>query len=272
MTRVCVLLTCHNRREKTVRCLTSLVALNPSCAFTFHLVDDGCTDGTADAVKNLKGINVHIINGNGNLFYSGGMREAITYTKNRNEKYEYYMFVNDDVEFYPNTIEKMIYISEGNIIVGCIDDGEGTLTYGGVRSCNRFRPSFRITMSENPQLTECDTFNANCVLIPKDAFLSLNNIDSYYVHGFGDYDYGLEAKKAGYHIYASNFFVGKCKRNNPAGTWSDRSLSRSARIKAKEKITGSPSKVWFYFTKKHFGVLSACVTVAYQYVRIILGK
>lgn len=272
MTSVCVLLTCHNRKEKTVRCLTSLVSLNPKCVFTAHLVDDGCTDGTAEAVKNLKGINVHIINGNGNLFYSGGMREAINYTKKEAQIYDYYLLVNDDVDFYPNSIEKMISISSGSIIVGCIDDGEGRLTYGGVMSCSKFRPSFKIIMSENAVLTECDTFNANCVLLPQKALLSLDNIDSHYIHGFGDYDYGLMAKKAGYHIYASNFFAGRCKRNNPAGTWNDRSLSRFERIRAKEKITGSPSKVWFYFTKKHFGVLAACATVIYQYVRIILGK
>ena len=49
---ISVLLTCHNRKAKTLGCLTSLYAAELPVGYDMevYLVDDGCTDGTADAV------------------------------------------------------------------------------------------------------------------------------------------------------------------------------------------------------------------------------
>ena len=46
---IAVLLTCHNRKEKTVACLTELYncTIPANYAFEVFLVDDGSTDGTA---------------------------------------------------------------------------------------------------------------------------------------------------------------------------------------------------------------------------------
>lgn len=46
--RIAVLMTCHNRRETTLKCLSSLYdqALPSGVTFKTYLVDDGCADGT----------------------------------------------------------------------------------------------------------------------------------------------------------------------------------------------------------------------------------
>jgi GT2 family glycosyltransferase len=115
ITQLAVLLTCHNRREKTLAALTSLFAqtvLQPLSAqttaqsikqtyaqsnaqtrrpanmettfisaelsiprLTVFLVDDGCTDGTAAAVA-AHFPHVQIIQGSGQLFWNRGMRLA----------------------------------------------------------------------------------------------------------------------------------------------------------------------------------------------------
>ena len=51
MTRVLALFTCFNRKEKSVHAVESLISGNPQIDFTFLVVDDGSTDGTAEALQ-----------------------------------------------------------------------------------------------------------------------------------------------------------------------------------------------------------------------------
>ena len=50
---IAVLMTCYNRREKTLACLDALQKTSASSGdiqLSIYLTDDGCSDGTADAV------------------------------------------------------------------------------------------------------------------------------------------------------------------------------------------------------------------------------
>src|SRR5690554_2221576 len=74
---ITVLLTCPNRKIKTLSCLESLFAASipENYDLEVFLTDDGSTDGTSDAIKkNFPDVN--IIKGNGNLFWARGMRLA----------------------------------------------------------------------------------------------------------------------------------------------------------------------------------------------------
>ena len=59
-----VLLTVFNRKEKTLECLSRLFDQLPveDLQIDVFLTDDGCTDGTAEAVENLFP-SVHILKG-----------------------------------------------------------------------------------------------------------------------------------------------------------------------------------------------------------------
>ena len=76
-TDIAVLMTCHDRREKTVSCLKALYGqeLPSGVSLSVYLTDDGCTDGTVDAVKESF-TNTHIIHGNGDLYWNRGMLAA----------------------------------------------------------------------------------------------------------------------------------------------------------------------------------------------------
>ena len=157
------------------------------------------------------------------------------------------------------------------ILVGATCDGKGKLTYGGVLKQSKVKPAFQVVMSQVGR-QYCDTFNANCVLMPVEVFKDLPNIDCHYTHSMGDFDYGLEAKKRGVSIVVSDFFVGICCNNSLAGTWRDIRLSRKERLAKKEAPKGLPSREWFYFVKKHYGFLSACYSSLSPFVRILLSK
>ena len=75
--KIAVLITCHNRKAKTVACLHALFAndLPKDYSLEIFLVDDGSTDGTEQAVRG-RYPKVNIIKGDGNLYWNGGMRVA----------------------------------------------------------------------------------------------------------------------------------------------------------------------------------------------------
>ncbi len=53
--QIAVLITCFNRRELTLRCLRSLFAQRTPDGYALNvfLTDDGCSDGTGDAVRRV---------------------------------------------------------------------------------------------------------------------------------------------------------------------------------------------------------------------------
>ena len=54
MIKVLGLMTCFNRKDKTVRALKNLIQGNPEIDFSFIVADDASTDGTAQALKEFK--------------------------------------------------------------------------------------------------------------------------------------------------------------------------------------------------------------------------
>ena len=99
---VTVIFTCFNRKEKTLTCVKSISEGNPRLKFRYIVLDDNSTDGTVEALEELKkhGYEIDIFKGDGNSYWAGGMRKAIAHAKEKNDS-EYYLLVNDDVYFYP---------------------------------------------------------------------------------------------------------------------------------------------------------------------------
>ena len=272
MTRVLGLVTCFNRKEKTVKALNNLIQGNPNLQFTFIVVDDGSTDGTKEAVEQIPG--VQVISGVGNLFYSGGMRVAIDAAKRLQESYDYCLLFNDDVEFWEEALEKLCERETSTIWIGPTCENDGSLSYGGVIKTSKWRPKTEIIMADSPEGRVCDTFNANCVLIPWEIFMELENIDDAYTHSIGDFDYGFAAKKKGYCIKVSNEYVGVCPDNpvNSNSNWRNVELPRKRRIQLKESKKGLPFAEYFHYLNKNYNFLTAVLYSAMPYIRILLKK
>ncbi len=291
-TRILGLATCYNRKEKTLKALQSLRELNPACEMSFIITDDNSSDGTAEALADFN--NVTVVMGNGSLFYSGGMRLAIAKAledKDITDGYDYILLFNDDVDFYPGAVDRLIKtaqetlgveiagetgksaIRDTSILVGptCEDDGK-TLSYGGIARKSNFRPKFRKVIAEPGSLLKSDTFNANCVLVPAGLFVKTGNMDPVYNHSLGDFDYGYMLAKKGGEIFVSGEYVGICPFNSEEGTWNDPKLSRRERFKKKESIKGVPFGEFFHYLLKNYNFLTAVIYSFSPYVRILIGK
>lgn len=270
-----VILTCFNRCEKTSQCVLSLIKGNSAIKFKFIIVDDMSTDDTCKQLKKIndKYNNIDIIKGNGNLFYSRGMRKGMIWLNDKGIVSDYVLLINDDVHFFDLAIERLIEqskVKSDAVIIGVTCDNDGNLTYGGVRyKKNSIKYE---TFGCDKSNERCNTFNANCVLIPWDIYKKCKPMDGHYSHSAGDFDYGFDLYRHGAIMYTSNSYVGICDRNALEGTWMDKNLSRRERIKKKESPKGIPFRDWFYFLHKNFGLSKALIHCLTPYIRIIIGK
>jgi GT2 family glycosyltransferase len=185
------------------------------------------------------------------------------------------ILVNDDVDFYPGILEKVLACPQDRLYIGATVDDQGNFSYGGIRYHRNLLGQKDIHYDMVPPEAEdriCDTCNANFLWIPGDIFMALPNIDPAYKHSLGDFDYGLTAGRAGYKLEVLDKYVGICPDNPLQISWRNPELSRLERIQKKESIKGAPAGPWFHFLKKNFGIGKALVYSATPYVRIMLGK
>lgn len=257
--RIAVLLTCFNRKLKTLECLARLEgAKRASREYGIYLVDDASTDGTKAAVSE-RYPDVKIIDGDGSLFWNGGMRVAFEAAMKGN--YDFLLWLNDDTLLYSEAIESLIkihdqvcHLGKGAIIVGSTqDETSGMLTYGGViRRRKWMATSFTLVLPSSKPV-ECETMNGNCVLIPSGIARDIGSLDPAFIHAMGDQDYGLRARAAGYQIWVMPGFAGTCSRNPVEGSFSNTRLPLRVRWEKMLSPKGLPITPWRIFTQRHAG-------------------
>lgn len=259
--RIAVLLTCHNRREKTLACLAALFANELPAGNSLHvfLVDDGCTDGTAEAVRE-QFPQVEILEGDGALYWNGGMRLA--FGKALQIGYGYYLWLNDDTVLFSDAIVRLLITADTRcerngkvaIVVGTtVDPQTKEVTYGGRRKITWLRPLQFALVTPKDESVACDTINGNCVLIPAAVAEKVGNLDAAFKHTMGDLDYGLRAYEVGFGVFVAPGAIGTCSSNSKEGTFLDPSLSFKERF---QKIIGQkniPFRAWMIFARRHAG-------------------
>lgn len=268
MKRIAVLMTVHNRREKTLRCLECLYANTIPVGYTMevYLTDDGCSDGTPEAVEK-RFADVHIIKGDGNLYWNRGMWTA--WNEAAKEDFDYYLWLNDDTFLYllalNNLISESVLHDNKVIIVGATENSDKTtITYGGYKNRKRQKPQGKTV--------EVEYFNGNVALIPRYVYDILGNLDYRFRHSKGDFDYGLRAGKEGIRMIQLGEFVGICAPHESIGMWCNPNISFTDRIQALYKPNGMPPMEFFYFDRKHHGIKNAIIHYLSIHLRCLCPK
>ena len=258
---IAILMTCHNRCYQTINAIKAVKNNQISADLKLHfiVVDDGSTDDTTESIS-LQFPDVTIIHGNGTLFWNRGMRTAFIYAKKIG--YDFYLWLNDDTEIFSDAIVRLLSVYElkrkkydYNIIVGSTKSViNGCLTYGAYYSTFGLLCKTESIHSDT-QILECNSMNANCVLISESVAKKVGDLDFCFQHALGDIDYALRAWKLGVKIWAAPGFIGICEKNTDIGTYKDNNLPMCDRWRKIMGPKGLPYLSWFYFTKNHLGIL-----------------
>lgn len=258
--RIAVTMTCHNRRETTLRCLRSLMPQQSErVTFEVWLVDDGSTDGTGPAVRG-EFPQVRVLAGTGNLFWSRGMHRAMTAAMQL--PFDFILWLNDDVVLHPDAVANALAdyreaaaADPRQIVVGAtIDPHTGAITYSGfMRTHGRDPSKLRRLDPDAGQLRRCDTMNGNFVLIPRELIDTLGPVDPAFVHQLGDIDYGYRAAAHGAGIWIGRQPVGECCANRRQMPFRQRGLTPMQRWRALDSPLGLPLRPWLTFMWRHGG-------------------
>lgn len=230
--QIAVLLTCFNRKQKTISCLKSLYdaqkAYNNRTSETIelevYLTDDGCTDGTIEAINaSFSNSKIHILQGTGNLFWAGGMRLAWKEALKSHSTWDYYLLLNDDTiinaycfnELMNTEAYSINNYNQEAIVSGitCSQEDPTKITYGGDIIPNKFSGrQIRLGRSPVPQMV--DLTNANILLVPKAVIDMIGIFYEGYKHGRADNDYAMLARRKGIPVLITPGACGTCENDH----------------------------------------------------------
>lgn len=255
--KIAVLLTCYNRKSKTIGFLDSLFKQDyfKTLNADIYLLDDGSTDGTGTAVRE-KYPSVNVITGTGNLFWAGGMR-AIWRHAMAAKEYDVFLLFNDDVILFDDAVERLMdqyaqLDKPGAIIVGSTMSMESKkLTYGGNIHYNIKRRKYYRAEPDREQAIVCHSCNANILLVDKVTVDKTGIFPDRYVHCLADFDYTITAFKSGINVLIAPGYYGYCEDDHGAN-WLSGKTSLKKRINYLYSPKGLAYHEYLYFIKKHF--------------------
>ncbi len=260
---LCALMSCFNRRDKTLACLDTLAPERQALQargieLQAVLLDDGSTDGTAEAVAAAHPW-VTVVRGPGQLYWCRGMHLAQQQPLARAADWQ--LWLNDDVLLEPGCLARLLDCEQSlsaqgllGLVVGATRDVRtGLVSYGGERRLSRWRRSRFSLLAPGDQPQLCDAMNGNIVLLPREARERVGDLDPAFEHAMGDTDYGLRARALGLGVWLAPGYMGWCSDNPRTGTYHDRSLPWARRWQLMLSRKGLPWRSWLHFTRRHMG-------------------
>lgn len=257
---IACVLTCHNRRDTTLQCLRALFActLPANTRLSVYLVDDASIDGTGAAVR-AEFPCVQVIAGSGSLFWSGGMRLAMSHAAT--DRPAAYLWLNDDTIADRDALSVLLEVQQAlalrqpgvpHIVAAATRDPmTGACSYGGLVNRSRWFPWFvRVPPLDVPLAVS--TINGNMVLIPSEVVRRIGNIDPVYVHTLGDWDFGLRAARAGCGLWLAPGMLASCAANDAVQRPTVGEGVR-AQLRHALSLKRAPWRQWLAFTSRHCG-------------------
>lgn len=267
MERIAALITCYNRAAVTLLCLESLqkerdLLKKRDVDVDVWLVDDGCTDETVTQVRE-RFKDVNIVTSPGNLFWTRGMRLAWESAMASQNNYDYYLWINDDVQLKEGAIGNLLddYTKCGGVVVGTFspDKSENEVSYGATNT----KPS------GYPRVGTAG-MNGNLVLIPRNVCEDVGLIYNGYCHQYGDYDYGWMIRKRGFEYYSSSQFSGICPEQ-PERYHHLKGRSLFGRLRLLWSPKGYCLHDAFVYRRRWNGLLRAILSAFHIIIIVVLG-
>lgn len=226
MGKTAVLITVHNRKALTLKCLDSLKETvaphSGQVAVKVFLTDDGCTDGTAEALRERNyPFELEILPGDGNLFWNGGMINSWKAALAEGG-WDGYIWLNDDTVILPEFWEDLAaadaysletYGKRGIYVGSTKDLVTGKFTYGGFVYTNRFLLKDRM-LTPDGSFQVCEAGHGNITYVSSEVVDKMGIFCPKYRHGGTDHDYTYLAHKAGFPLLVMPHYAGGCENDH----------------------------------------------------------
>ncbi len=257
--QVAVLMTVYNRKAVTQHCLEKLYesySLNRDrLDMKVYLVDDASTDGTKEMIKK-EFPQVHLIEGDGQLFWNRGMRLAWEHAAKLD--YDYYLWLNDDTIIYDSAVIQMLDAyrdNEGAVIVGATHatNNRNQTTYGGTNKDG-------VLLNPNGSYQRLSMINGNFVLVSRKVFNICGNLPYQLHHSGGDNFYALVTRKNGIPCILMPDYVGTCDLHEKPTPWTDPDVPIRKRFKSLYFPDNFAKHAWF-LRKYDRGVSGAIIDI-----------
>jgi GT2 family glycosyltransferase len=108
--KVFVVIPVHNRLDDTINCLEAFSKQDYK-NYAIIIVDDGSVDGTSKYIEE-KFSDIVLLNGDGNLWWTGAVNEGVKYAINEGSDSDYVLTINNDVRVRNNFLSLMVEASE----------------------------------------------------------------------------------------------------------------------------------------------------------------
>ena len=264
--KVAILLATHNRKSLTLNTFKlAKEFFPPTWYLDFFLTDDGSTDGTEEAVRELYPT-VKIIKGTGDWYWSKSMAAAEASIVGN---YDALLWLNNDICLYKSEFENFFNTQQrypDAVLIGQFCDSEKKgITYGGFFRTGRNALKLVRVHAHNTS-SKIDAFNGNFVWIPWKVKQKLGCIDGGFQHAFGDIDYAYRATAFGISIYIVPSFIGSCNLNE-----STEERSRMKEIRRLMSPKGLPLADQWRFHQRHSGILAPWFAIL-PYLKVFIKK
>jgi GT2 family glycosyltransferase len=171
-------------------------------------VNDGSIDDTANVLEAERHrSNLHVIQGDGKLWWGGAMALAINYILESSADSDYILLMNDDVLIEPNFVSTLVQRSRVNqdCVVAPItrSTADGSVIGTGYR-IDYWRARINPAVDHSSEFF-VDALAGRGVLIPTIAARTAGTVDSvHFPHYLGDIEYTARIQEQGFPLLVTN--------------------------------------------------------------------
>lgn len=201
--KVYVILPVRNRADVTCKYLDLLLAQTYKNIFVI-VIDDGSTDSTVEQVERVLGSQGTVLEGNGNLWWAGGLQKGFDYLRSLHVSESSIIYVcNDDISYEANFLEMAVkrVSKEENSVLSAVEydiDTKELISSGVKIHWKQFSFSFQEDSSP-------DCFSTRSIFLTYRDLLEVGGMyPKLLPHYFSDYEFTYRARQRGKKLIVDN--------------------------------------------------------------------